>query len=537
MASIIGIDIGSWTIKATVLQGGFNRFEVDGQYTKKVSAQDGVPPSLEARYAALQALLEDVYSEETAQFGTTFPVDHASLRLVNMPFTDKNQIAQTLAFEVEGLVPYDLDDMILQHRIVSSDATGSAVLASLTPKDRLGAMLEQLGALGADPKSCVIDGDLLGIYGNHGTTAVIDIGHMRTIVTVAQDGETVFSRGISQGGWHLTQALASHAGLTFEEAEQRKHAAQLSTTASAQWDDDEQTQIDAIPPSRATVSDGQILRNALNPILAAIRTTLISYEDDSKTEIESVLITGGTVQMTGLINMLKAELGVPVEVISSGGNGVHSLSSACADRTAGTKGGHAMELRNGDFKFRGDLANMRMVALGSAAAIMLLGLIGLGTFIFNHQATKAQMVAIDEQIAEVVASAYPEGEAPTSFETPDDAILALQERTVETTALIDLLGSVVSGKPPTITALSQLSNALPEPSAARIDVSDLTVNDSSINMKAETDGYDAAATIETSLQANTTFKQARKGDEKKSRNGIQFSVTIALDDGTTEEES
>ena len=135
-----------------------------------------------------------------------------------------------------------------------------------------------------------------------------------------------------------------------------------------------------------------------------------------------------------------------------------------------------------------------------------------------------------------MASAYPEAEAPTEFETPDDALMALQLRTVETTERIDLLGSIVSGKPPTITTLNQLSNALPDPSDARIDVSELTLNDSSINMKAETDGYDAAATIEASLQANTQFKQARKGDEKKSRNGIKFSVTISLEDETIEEE-
>ena len=180
---------------------------------------------------------------------------------------------------------------------------------------------------------------------------------------------------------------------------------------------------------------------------------------------------------------------------------------------------------------------MRMLTLIGAASAILLGLIGMGAFVYSHQATKAEMSSLDAQIAEVVASAYPEGEAPMDFETPDDAIFALQARTVETMERIKLLGSIVSGKPPTISMLNQLSNALPEPGAARIDVSELTINDNSINIKAETDGYDAAATIESSLQANTTFKQARKGDEKKSRNGIKFSVTISLEDETDGEES
>ena len=172
-----------------------------------------------------------------------------------------------------------------------------------------------------------------------------------------------------------------------------------------------------------------------------------------------------------------------------------------------------------------------------AAAVVLLGLIGLGAFIYSHQATKAEMMALDQQISEVVASAYPDGDAPVAFDSPDDALMAIQMRTIETMERIELLGSIVSGKPPTVTTLNQLSSALPDPSSARIDVSELTINENSINIKAETDGYDAAATIESSLQANTKFKQARKGDEKKNRNGIQFSVTISLEDESDGEES
>jgi len=537
MASIIGIDLGSWAVKATVLQGGFNRYDVDAQYIKKVETDGTEPPTMEARLSTLQSLLEEVYVEDAVQYGGTFPVDHASMRRVSMPFTDKNQIAQTLAFEVEGLVPYDLADMVLTHRIVSSNAEGSAVLASLTPIDRLGTHLASLAEAGADPKSFVIDGDLLGVYGESHTTAILDIGHSRTIVTVAKDGKCLFSRGISFGGWHLTKALAEHAGVPFAEAEKRKHGAQLSTQADAEWVDDGPTNVGAEPPVRTTQDDGELLRTALAPLIASIRTTLIGYEDDTHTEIEGILLTGGTAKLNGLLNMLKSELGVSVRTISSGDNGTHSLSVASAERAAGISGAEAMELRTGDFKFRGDLANMRMIALFGAAAVVLLGVIGLGAFIFNHQATKSEMASIDTQIAEVVASAYPEGEAPTEFETPDDALVALQSRTIETMERIELLGSIVSGKPPTITTLNQLSNALPEPSNARIDVSELTINSNSINMKAETDGYDAAATIETSLQANQRFKQARKGDEKKSRNGIKFSVTISLEDENEGEES
>ena len=536
MASIIGIDLGSWSIKATVLQGGFNRYEMDGQYIKRVATEDAKPPSKADRLQTLQALLEEIPTEDSVQFGATFPVDHGSMRLVQLPFADKNQIAQTLEFEIEGLVPFDLDDMMLTHRIVSAGDEGSQVLACLTPTESLGSYLADLHRHGADPKSCTVDGDLLGVYGSTGSKAIIDMGHMRTIVTVTQGGKTVLSRAISFGGWHITSALAEEAAVPFSEAEQRKHNAQLSTQASAEWEDEQTTNTEPVPPVRNSPDDGAIIRTALAPLLASIRTTLIGYEDDSGTEIDGVLLTGGTSQLGGLVSMMRAELGVPTQCIQSGGESFHSLSSAAADRAAGIGGGEAMELRRGEYKYRGDLAGVRMLATFGLVAVVLLGIVGVGAFIYNLQSTRAEIADMDQQIAEVVASAFPDGEAPAAFDTPDDALLTLQTRTIETSERIALLGSIVSGEPPTITTLNQLSNALPEPSAVRIDVSELTVNENSINMKAETDGYDAAATIETSIQANQRFKQARKGDEKKGRNGIRFSVTISLKDETEEEE-
>ena len=58
----------------------------------------------------------------------------------------------------------------------------------------------------------------------------------------------------------------------------------------------------------------------------------------------------------------------------------------------------------------------------------------------------------------------------------------------------------------------------------------------SINLKAVTDGYDAAANIESALGSNVRFKGARKGNEKKTRLGISFTVTIPLEDDDTEDE-
>ena len=287
MARVIGLDIGTWAIKATILHGGFNRFDIEGQISVPIEGADGAEPAIGDTLAAVEQTVALIDSAERRQWGAAFPVNHAALRAVNLPFTDKNQVAQTLEFEIESLVPYDLDEMIMTHRIVGVSDAGSRVLAALAPKSRVGTRLSALADAGADPKTMVIDGDLLGGLAGSGTEAILDIGHTRTIVSVAKDGETVFSRGISQGGLHLTQALADAHGIDHATAQQRKHAAQLSTTAVAQWTDEEATNTDK-PPVSTRHPDTDILRKALAPLIASVRTTLISYEEESGSEIDRV---------------------------------------------------------------------------------------------------------------------------------------------------------------------------------------------------------------------------------------------------------
>jgi len=541
MARIIGIDLGSWAVKATVLEGGFSRFEVETQRSAPVAQSEGSLPSVQARLEALSALLSDLDTDETCQFGAGFPVNQASMRLVQMPFTDKNQIAQTLEFEVEGLVPYDLEDMSLSHRIVDATGEGSGVLAAMVPKEKLHTHIHQLSDVGADPKSLAIDGDALGVYGDHGTEAVIDIGHSRTIVTVIMDNQATFSRGISIGGWHLTQALRETFGFSEDEAQKRKHSARLATTAVAEWDDEEETQADTSDENLAEISrESQVLLTALAPLLASIRTTLVGFEDSSGSEIDRIKLTGGSSELAGLENLMKVEMGVPVTKLRTGSRDLHApaghaLSGAHAERAAGIGGSRTMELRQGDFKYRGNMANLRLIVL-ACAAVVLCGIgVGIGLFAYEHQQASQRLSALDAQLVDAVALASGTDAAELNFESPDDALLALQMKTLETSGLIDLLGPVVSGIPPVVSTLSQLSTALPDPGAARIDVSDLTVTAQAINMKATTEDYDAAANIEAALVENIRFKRARKGDEKKTILGISFTVNIPLEEEAGEE--
>ena len=542
MARIIGIDLGTWSVKMTVMQGGFGRFEVEENLYGLIPQTDGSIPDIETRCSVISEMFDGLAADANTVQGAGFPSQHASLRLVEMPFTDKNQIAQTLEFEVESLVPYDLEDMAIGHRIVGTKDNGSQVLAGLIPRTELAPLLAAYQEVHADPKSLTIDGDIFGSLGTSGVEAMVDIGHSRTLITVAKDGQTLFSRAIDIAGKHLTAALAEQLDISWAEAEKRKHGSRLSTTTVAEWDEEQETQTGTEePPIKRPPSDtAGILRSALSPLQASLRASLIAFEDSFELEVERVWLTGGTSNLDGISNLLKVDLGVPVAHIHKGMDihghpNAHGLSHAYAMRTAGLAHSDSMEFRTGDFKFRGDLANARMLARWAAVAAVAMVFAAVGYFVLQMGDANERMAALDSQIVDVVATTFPEGEAPTEFDGPDDALMQLQLRTLATTERIELLGKSVDPSPPTLTTLNHLSAALPDPSKARVDVNELTITEKTISLQAETDGYDAAANIETSLQANERFKRASKGEEKKVRDGIRFSIVIPLEDEVTEE--
>jgi general secretion pathway protein L len=544
MARIIGIDLGSHSVKLAVMTGAFGRFEIEEYLSEDLPNDDR---SMDKRLECLSALLAGLPTDERLTMAAGFPAEDSSVRMVSLPFSDKKQIDQTLGFEVEGQVPFDLEDMVLTHRIIDTGPEGSRVLAALSDTERVGGLLSKLDENSADPKSLVIDGDMLGDHASSGVQAIIDIGHQRTVVTICSEGHVWGTRGIGAGGAQLTEALAEANQLSFENAEALKHRTILRSRfdAEAEWEDEPDTQVEVMEDSLEPPSpgDSETIRTALQPLLSSLRTTLINFEDTLGIEVSEVLLCGGTANLGGLVRLLKVDLGVRVRLIAvsdlahtSGRPARFALCHSLARRAAGISSGEEMELRSGPFKFRGDMASARTAVIGGGIAMGLGVLMCMGFVAWKVMQTNARLAEIDTQIAEVVASVY-QGELDADeVGDHDEALKKLQLKALETMELIQLLGPAVALAPPTVSTMHDLSLAMPPSSKARIDVRELTISQKSLNIDAETDTYDSASTIEASIQAHQRFSQATKGDDKKVRDGIRFTISIPLQDSSTTED-
>ncbi|MFN7143464.1 MAG: hypothetical protein ACK4YP_06805, partial [Myxococcota bacterium] len=87
MAMVYGIDTGSWRVRIAAMEGSFRRFEIrDAAQVGVPVAEDGTPLVAEA----IAALRDQEKAWEAAEKAAAFPLDGGVVRLVRLPFADKN---------------------------------------------------------------------------------------------------------------------------------------------------------------------------------------------------------------------------------------------------------------------------------------------------------------------------------------------------------------------------------------------------------------------------------------------------------------
>jgi hypothetical protein len=155
-------------------------------------------------------------------------------------------------------------------------------------------------------------------------------------------------------------------------------------------------------------------------------------------------------------------------------------------------------------------------------------------FGMKRSALSSEMGEIEAKIVELVAAQFPDL-PPSALEGDNKAFSTLLTVAGEVGERVSILESTVAGEPATLSLLKEISEAMPAPGDARVEVTNLTITEKSVVIKAKTTGFEAASTIEQALQDNERFKEATRGDEKKQRNGLTFSITIPMESDKKEE--
>jgi len=517
MARILGLDLGSVSVKALVADSGSRGLSVKS-YLEVRRAPEG------DRAQTLKAALTELFGKLPGPpewVVVSLPGPVLATHALSLPFTDPKRIDATLGFEVESLLPFDLAEAQFDYQVVGQKDGKSELLVSVIRKEELRGLLELLSELKLEPRIITHPGlayqqlltsPTLPEMPEGEAVAVVDLGHERTTVAIGRPGTGVeFARTFPGGGRELTKALAQEFQIPLEAAHEWKE--QHGAVASS-----------VVGPDAERAS-GAFIRG-LAPVVRELRASFKSYEARSRKQVTHVALCGGTARLRGLEEQLGRELGLvvsllrlPTDLQQAIPAEVHPQAAqavALALRGAAV-GARAprFNLRRGEFAFKGDFDYLRdrLGLLGSYAAALFILLIASG--VVRNSVLSRREQQLDQKLCEVTQRVL--GQCEKNY---DRALNMLRGKespaaVIPKTSAVEILAEMTERIPPDV----------------QVTFDEIIVDMERVSLRGETGSTKLVDTITTSLKDFRCFHEVKQGKVEKSKDGksVNFRLDIQVE--------
>ena len=510
LRNVLGLDLGSHSLKAVEFRQSLRSCEAL-QLRSLPRPTPGAPlPELLERFVQLHRL-------PTEQIVTALAGDQLSSRRVSFPFTEKRKLATAVPFALEDLMPFELEDVVLDWSVVGGDRSHSDVLAVIAPRAQVSSLLDELADAGCAPRTLEAEGLVLGnlcaVFDLPGRRLLIDLGHRKTSFCLVVDERAVAARTVPVGGAALTEAIAADRGLSLADAERSKCEEGVFGSS-----------MDQVGPQTGKVLD-RLVRELVR--------TLGSIEEFlGGAPLDQLTLFGGGALLNRIDSFLSERTGVTAarlplpreghgnDLVAGGPPILYAPAIALGLRgTAQAR--TAMNFRQDEFAVRVDVGRVmkqfRVTAwLGAAALGLALLSFGTGAYLEARQAN-----AIEERTHNLWLEAFPDEPVPANV------VGALREKIGEAQERADFLG-VYRGNLSALDLLVEISKRVPPD--LDIGLEDVSIDRQSVRMRVNAKNFEAADRLGAELQKYPPFANTKIGAiETEARTGAKrFSVTISL---------
>ena len=311
---LIGLDIGTSSIKFCQVREGRRNYQLVNFGLAYLPPETIVDGALIASNTVSDALKELFDSHRVKGKEVAFSVSgHAVIiRKISLPPTSYEELRESIQWEAEQYIPFDLKDVYLDFEILRQAGPENRqmdVLLVAAKKDVVNDYLEVLKDVGLQPR--VIDVDCFAVQNQFEinyeiplteTFALINIGASVTNVNIITNGITMFTRDISPlGGNQYTEELQKHLDVSYDEAETLKAGGDLGADANA-----------VVPQEVERVMYG-VSENVATEIQRSLDFFSANSTDGP---ISRIYLSGGTAKVPSLYRIIEQKLGVPVEIIN-----------------------------------------------------------------------------------------------------------------------------------------------------------------------------------------------------------------------------
>ncbi len=306
---LIGLDIGSRSIKAAQISetkkgSSLERFAITEIAPGLI--EDGAIKDAERVSDTIQQLFKN-YSIKGNNVALSIGGYSVIVKKINVQTMPEEQLQDTISFEAEQYIPFDIADVNLDFQILGENPNNPNqmnVLLVAAKKEMVNDYVNLAQMAGLNP--CVIDVDafaLQNIYelnyspSEDENVALIDIGASKTSLNILKGATSVFMRDVSLGCGQINQKIVSLIDCSLDDAEEIKFGTQSEKIASG----------DLTDIVSSVVSDW------CTEIRRALDFFYSTYPDD---QIKKIVLSGGGGNIKEFRQLLSVETSAEVATIN-----------------------------------------------------------------------------------------------------------------------------------------------------------------------------------------------------------------------------
>lgn len=469
----LALDVGGATLRAVLIERTLRSQRVVGCYA--APRTDDLAADLRALTAAHQLQWDEVVS--------ALPGDVVTHRVLVLPFSDRKRLDQTVPFELETQLPFELDDAVVDYQVLGRDGDAAVVLAAFAPKSAVRDHLAALAGAGLDPR--VVD---LAPLAAVNVLRLADAGRRGASALVALDGDRASVAVLEDGRLRGLRALSRGAG-----------------------------------------------RNGdLEIVTRDLRWSLLALAGDAALESLALWIGGDAADRPDVPEMLESAIGIPPQSVTelplAGVPITLRREQAAFAAPLGLALRESADALRVDFR-RGELAyhREREALWRGLAATAILAVVAVllmtASFVVEGRRLTARRDAIRAEMRSIFTAALPNVRNIVN----EKAQLAAEIATLEKQR--QLYGGLAPSTPRILDVLKGVTVGVP--SDAQLEVEELAVDGDTLRLRGSTRTYEAVDAVKRGLASRAEFRDVQAKDVRASVDGqrVDFRIQLTLAHG------